>query len=112
MLCLTISQCTERFACDVKSSEGGALSLSGPPTGQRCLQGWGPVTDHSQRLPFHRDDLTALRLGYVGVWLGHCERDNRTLLGMLQMNEIDYGDHPDKIQSTHQWLTYTVHQFH
>lgn len=88
---LTVSQRIERSARDVKSSEGRALPLRGPPAGQCCLQGWGPVTDHSQRLSFHWDDLTTLRLGCVGVWLGHYERDNRTLLGTLQINEVHYG---------------------
>lgn len=34
---LTVGQRIERSACDVKSSEGGALSLSGPPTGEGGL---------------------------------------------------------------------------
>lgn len=75
---LTISQRVERFASDVKSREGGALPLSGPPTGQRSLQSWGPVTDHAQRLPFNWDDLPTLRFRCVGVRLGHCVKDRTT----------------------------------
>lgn len=67
----TICECVEGFASDVQGSQGWALGLSGPPAGQCSLQGWGPVTDHPQGLPLHWDDLTALRLRGVGVWLGH-----------------------------------------
>lgn len=75
---LTVSQRVERFAGDVKGSEGGALPLSGPPTGQRSLQSGGPVTDHPQRLPFNWDDLPTLWFWRVGVRLGHCVKDRTT----------------------------------
>lgn len=68
---LTICECVEGFAGDVQSCEGRALGLGGPPAGQSGLQGRRPVTDHSEGLPLHRDDLTSLWLGGVGVRLGH-----------------------------------------
>lgn len=68
---LTICECIEGFAGDIQSSESRALGLRGPPAGQGSLQGRRPVTDHSEGLALHRDDLTSLWLRGVGVRLGH-----------------------------------------
>ena len=68
---LTVGQGVEGLPGDVQDAECGALGLRGPPACQGSLEGWGPVTDHPQGLALHRDDLTALRLGGVGVWLWH-----------------------------------------
>lgn len=67
----TVCERVEGFAGDVQHGESRALGLRGPPAGQGGLQGGGPVADHSQGLALHWDDLTALRFGGVGVWLGH-----------------------------------------
>lgn len=82
---LTISQRVERFACDVERCEGGAFPLRRPPSGQRSLQGWGPITDHPQGFTLHRDDLTAFRLGCVRIRPGHWEQQkgNTTALSAL-----------------------------
>lgn len=68
---LTISERVEGFAGNIQRSEGRALGLGGPPSGQGSLQGRGPVTDNSEGLPLHWDDLTSLWLWGVGVRLGH-----------------------------------------
>lgn len=67
----TICECVEGFPCDIQSSEGRALGLGGAPAGQGSLQGRRPITDHSEGLPLHRDDLTSFWLRRVGVRLGH-----------------------------------------
>lgn len=67
----TVCERVEGFAGDVQHGESRALGLRGPPAGQGGLQGGRPVADHSQGLALHWDDLTALRFGGVGVWLGH-----------------------------------------
>lgn len=45
--------------------------MSGPPAGEGSLKGRGPVTNDTQGLPLHWDDLTSLRLRGVGVRLGN-----------------------------------------
>lgn len=68
---LTVCECVKGFSSDIQSSEGRALGLGGPPAGQGSLQSRRPVTDDTERLPLHWDDLTPLRLRCVGVWLGN-----------------------------------------
>lgn len=74
----TICESVKWFSCNVQGCEGRAFALSGTPSGQRSLQGGGPVTDHAQWLALHWDYLTALWPRGVRVWPRDCKKSIQT----------------------------------